>query len=113
MSLFMLDRSPTGTLGPLCDVASVQDAATLSISSLSRGFVAQHAVERRCWAYHDFAQTARTTFYGGASFRLLLATGFSFLNRLTFKMAACGAFWRVYMNQSCSRRAACRFIWGV
>lgn len=44
---------------------------------------------------HGFTRTVRPTFYGGALLRPLLATGFSYLDRLTFKTAAHAAFWRM------------------
>lgn len=73
--------------------------ATSAVLFGASDVVAQQAVEKRGWGSHDVARTARSTFYGGALFGPLVTTWFAFLNRLTFKTAARGVFWRVYMDQ--------------
>lgn len=73
--------------------------ATSAVLFGASDVVAQQVVEKRGWSSHDVARTARSTFYGGALFGPLVTTWFAFLNRLTFKTAARGVFWRVYMDQ--------------
>ncbi|KAJ7634461.1 hypothetical protein FB45DRAFT_468078 [Roridomyces roridus] len=60
--------------------------------------IAQQAVERR-GREHDFARTARLTFYGGAVFGPAITKWFQFLNRIQFKSPTKAVVYRVWLDQ--------------
>ncbi|KAK6977918.1 hypothetical protein R3P38DRAFT_506549 [Favolaschia claudopus] len=60
--------------------------------------LAQQAIERR-GKQHDFARTARLTFYGGVMFGPVITKWIQFLNRLQFKNPTKGIIYRVWLDQ--------------
>ncbi|KAJ7449033.1 hypothetical protein B0H11DRAFT_2079267 [Mycena galericulata] len=60
--------------------------------------IAQQAVERK-GKEHDFARTARLTFYGGAMFGPAMTKWYQLLNRIQFKNPTRGIIYRVWLDQ--------------
>jgi len=60
--------------------------------------IAQQAVERK-GKEHDFARTARLTFYGGAMFGPAMTKWYQLLNRIQFKNPTKGVIYRVWLDQ--------------
>ncbi|KAJ7665878.1 hypothetical protein DFH06DRAFT_1185276 [Mycena polygramma] len=60
--------------------------------------IAQQAVERKGKA-HDFARTARLTFYGGAMFGPAMTKWYQLLNRIQFKTPTKAIVYRVWLDQ--------------
>ncbi|KAF7351453.1 hypothetical protein MSAN_01577400 [Mycena sanguinolenta] len=60
--------------------------------------IAQQAVERK-GKEHDFARTARLTFYGGAVFGPAMTKWYQLLNRIQFKSPTKGVIYRVWLDQ--------------
>ncbi|KAJ7193011.1 hypothetical protein GGX14DRAFT_479201 [Mycena pura] len=60
--------------------------------------IAQQAVERK-GKEHDFARTARLTFYGGAMFGPAMTKWYQLLNRIQFKSPTKGVIYRVWLDQ--------------
>ncbi|KAF7353645.1 hypothetical protein MVEN_01049200 [Mycena venus] len=60
--------------------------------------IAQQAVERKGKG-HDFARTARLTFYGGAMFGPAMTKWYQLLNRIQFKNPTKGIIYRVWLDQ--------------
>ncbi|TDL21241.1 hypothetical protein BD410DRAFT_790000 [Rickenella mellea] len=61
--------------------------------------LAQQVVERR-GREHDFARTARLTFYGGALFGPLLTKWYQFLGRLKFASPVRAVVYRTWLDQA-------------
>ncbi|KAJ7735708.1 hypothetical protein B0H16DRAFT_1425907 [Mycena metata] len=60
--------------------------------------IAQQAVEKK-GKEHDWARTARLTFYGGVVFGPALTKWYQLLNRLQFKSPTKGIVYRVWLDQ--------------
>ncbi|KAJ6583115.1 hypothetical protein DFH09DRAFT_1309350 [Mycena vulgaris] len=60
--------------------------------------IAQQAVERK-GKEHDFARTARLTFYGGAMFGPAMTKWYQLLNRIQFKSPTKAVVYRVWLDQ--------------
>ncbi|KAJ7018668.1 hypothetical protein C8F04DRAFT_365117 [Mycena alexandri] len=60
--------------------------------------IAQQAVERK-GKNHDFARTARLTFYGGAMFGPAMTKWYQLLNRIQFKSPTKAIVYRVWLDQ--------------
>jgi protein Mpv17 len=61
--------------------------------------IAQQAIEKKGLKGHDWARTARLTFYGGALFGPIVTKWFQFLNRIQFPSAAKSTIYRVGLDQ--------------
>ncbi|KAJ7726714.1 hypothetical protein DFH07DRAFT_852620 [Mycena maculata] len=61
--------------------------------------IAQQAVEGK-GKEHDFARTARLTFYGGAMFGPAMTKWYQLLNRIQFKNPTRGIIYRVWLDQA-------------
>ncbi|KAH8105767.1 hypothetical protein DFH11DRAFT_644837 [Phellopilus nigrolimitatus] len=71
--------------------------------------IAQQGIERQ-GKNHDFARTARLTFYGGALFGPLMTKWYQALNRLTFASPARAVAARVWLDQALLTPAAVVFF---
>ncbi|KAJ7359762.1 hypothetical protein DFH08DRAFT_416647 [Mycena albidolilacea] len=60
--------------------------------------IAQQAVERK-GKEHDFARTARLTFYGGAMFGPAMTKWYQLLNRIQFQTPTKAIVYRVWLDQ--------------
>ncbi|KAJ6601635.1 hypothetical protein B0H10DRAFT_361420 [Mycena sp. CBHHK59/15] len=72
--------------------------ATAAVLFGAGDVIAQQAVERK-GKEHDFARTARLTFYGGAMFGPALTKWYQLLNRIHFKNPTRGIIYRVWLDQ--------------
>ncbi|KAL0958797.1 hypothetical protein HGRIS_014117 [Hohenbuehelia grisea] len=61
--------------------------------------LAQQGVERRGTS-HDFARTARLTFYGGCIFGPLMTKWYQLLNRIKFATPTRAVIYRVWLDQA-------------
>lgn len=57
--------------------------------------IAQQAIEKKGLKNHDWARTARLTFYGGAMFGPIVTKWYQLLNRLQFQTATKATVYRV------------------
>ncbi|KAF5343326.1 hypothetical protein D9758_014195 [Tetrapyrgos nigripes] len=71
--------------------------------------IAQQGVEKRGWD-HDFARTARLTFYGGCFFGPAITKWFQFLNRIKFASPTRAIIYRVWLDQAVLTPAAVAFF---
>ncbi|TFK18050.1 hypothetical protein FA15DRAFT_604050 [Coprinopsis marcescibilis] len=74
--------------------------------------IAQQAVEKKGWKEHDFARTARLTFYGGAMFGPLMTKWYQFLNRLYFPSPTKALVYRLWLDQAMLTPVAVVFFYG-
>ncbi|KAJ7099897.1 hypothetical protein B0H15DRAFT_817972 [Mycena belliarum] len=72
--------------------------ATAAVLFGAGDIIAQQAVERR-GKEHDFARTARLTFYGGAMFGPAMTKWYQLLNRIQFKSPTKAIVYRVWLDQ--------------
>jgi len=61
--------------------------------------IAQQAIEKKGLKNHDWARTARLTFYGGAMFGPIVTKWYQLLNRLQFQTATKATVYRVTLDQ--------------
>ncbi|KAF8956425.1 hypothetical protein BDZ97DRAFT_1925524 [Flammula alnicola] len=73
--------------------------------------VAQQGIEGK-GKKHDFARTARLTFYGGALFGPAMTIWYQFLNRLKFPSPTKALIYRVWLDQAMLTPAAVAFFYG-
>ncbi|KII83865.1 hypothetical protein PLICRDRAFT_179905 [Plicaturopsis crispa FD-325 SS-3] len=85
--------------------------ATAAVLFGAGDVIAQQAVERR-GREHDFARTARLTFYGGALFGPAMTKWYALLARLQFKSPARAVAARVGADQFVLTPAAVAFFFG-
>ncbi|KAF8703094.1 hypothetical protein AX14_014206 [Amanita brunnescens Koide BX004] len=75
--------------------------------------IAQQAIEKKGGINgHDFARTARLTFYGGALLGPCLTGWYGFLNRIKFANPKRGVAYRVYLDQAIFAPAIVVFFYG-
>ncbi|KAM6488940.1 Mpv17 / PMP22 family domain containing protein [Amanita muscaria] len=74
--------------------------------------IAQQAVEKR-GKDHDYARTARLTFYGGSLFGPGISVWYSFLNRLKFASPTKAVIYRVWLDQAVLTPFAVAFFFGA
>ncbi|KAJ7083226.1 hypothetical protein C8R44DRAFT_652312 [Mycena epipterygia] len=72
--------------------------ATAAVLFGAGDIIAQQAVERK-GKEHDFARTARLTFYGGAMFGPAMTKWYQLLNRIQFKSPTKAIVYRVWLDQ--------------
>ena len=73
--------------------------------------IAQQAIEGR-GKNHDFARTARLTFYGGALFGPAMTKWYQLLNRIQFSSPTKAVIYRVWLDQAVLTPVAVGFFFG-
>ncbi|THU91587.1 hypothetical protein K435DRAFT_780632 [Dendrothele bispora CBS 962.96] len=73
--------------------------------------IAQQGVEKKGWD-HDFARTARLTFYGGCFFGPAMTKWYQFLNKIQFASPTRATIFRVGLDQAVLTPAAVAFFFG-
>ncbi|KAH6901594.1 hypothetical protein BKA70DRAFT_1084255, partial [Coprinopsis sp. MPI-PUGE-AT-0042] len=74
--------------------------------------IAQQLVEKKGLRGHDFARTARLTFYGGAMFGPLMTKWYQFLNRIYFPSPTKALVYRLWLDQCLLTPVAVIFFYG-
>jgi len=85
--------------------------ATAAVLFGTGDIIAQQAIEKR-GKNHDFARTARLTFYGGALFGPAITKWFQVLNRIQFSSPTKGVVYRVWLDQFLLTPGAVAFFFG-
>ncbi|KAF8626911.1 hypothetical protein AX15_004628 [Amanita polypyramis BW_CC] len=75
--------------------------------------LAQQAIERKGVDGHDFARTARLTFYGGALFGPSMTAWYGLLNRIKFASPRKAIVYRVWLDQAVLTPFAVVFFYGA
>ncbi|EIW74980.1 hypothetical protein CONPUDRAFT_112921 [Coniophora puteana RWD-64-598 SS2] len=85
--------------------------ATAAVLFGTGDIIAQQAIEKR-GKNHDFARTARLTFYGGALFGPAITKWFQVLNRIQFSSPTKAVVYRVWLDQFLLTPGAVAFFFG-
>jgi protein Mpv17 len=88
----------------------VAQCATSAVLFGAGDLIAQQAIEKRGFKAHDWARTARLTFYGGALFGPAMTKWYQLLNRIQFPNATKATVYRVALDQGVLTPAAVAFF---
>ncbi|KAK2464908.1 hypothetical protein APHAL10511_002984 [Amanita phalloides] len=75
--------------------------------------LAQQAIEGKGLNGHDFARTARLSFYGGALFGPCITSWYGFLNRIKFANPKTAVVYRVWLDQAVFTPVGVLFFYGA